>query len=422
MFVDQVSIYVKAGDGGNGMASFHREKYVPKGGPSGGDGGHGGDIVFIVDEGLNTLMDFRYNRHFKAERGENGMSKGKHGKNANAYLIPCPPGTTLYDEDTNQVLADLTVHGQKAVIANGGKGGKGNIRFATARNPAPNLSENGEPGQERNIKVELKVLADVGLVGFPSVGKSTLLSVVSAAKPKIADYPFTTLAPNLGVVSSEDGRSFVMADLPGLIEGAHEGTGLGHQFLQHVERTRVIVHMVDMASMEERDPYDDYEKINEELSRYDISLQDKVQIVVASKMDMSGAAENLKIFKDKLPKHVEVFPISSLNKEGVRALVFFIADTLDKIPKSAETEELVTITHIPEESPFHISRADDGAFILSGPKVERLFKITDFTSDEGTQKFARRLRHMGVDQALRDKGATDGDIVRLYDTEFEFIE
>src|SRR5690625_3975567 len=269
MFVDQVHVYVKAGDGGNGIAAFRREKYVPKGGPAGGDGGDGGDVIFQVDEGLNTLIDFRYNRHFKAKRGENGMSKGKHGKDAEPFIIPVPPGTTVYDEDTGEMLADLTTHEQQAIIAEGGVGGRGNLRFATSRNPAPNLSENGEPGEEKNIRVELKVIADVGLVGFPSVGKSTLLSVVSAARPKIAEYHFTTLSPNLGVVDTDDGRSFVMADLPGLIEGAHEGVGLGHQFLRHIERTRLIVHVIDMASTEGRNPYDDYQKINLELAEYD---------------------------------------------------------------------------------------------------------------------------------------------------------
>src|SRR5699024_7024950 len=251
MFVDEVKVYVKAGDGGNGLVAFRREKYVPKGGPAGGDGGKGGDIIFEVDEGLSTLMDFRYNRHFKADRGENGMSKGKHGKDADPLIVPVPPGTVVYDEETGRTIADLTEHEQQATIVNGGKGGRGNVRFASPRNPAPNIAENGEPGEELDIRIELKVMADVGLVGFPSVGKSTLLSVVSAARPKIADYPFTTLAPNLGVVDTKDGRSFVMADLPGLIEGAHEGVGLGHQFLRHVERTRLIVHLVDMASIEE---------------------------------------------------------------------------------------------------------------------------------------------------------------------------
>lgn len=422
LFVDQVSIYVKAGDGGNGIAAFRREKYVPKGGPAGGDGGNGADVIFRVDEGLNTLMDFRYNRHFKAEHGENGMSKGKHGKNAPPLIIPVPPGTTVYDEDTGELIADLTQHGQEAVIAKGGVGGRGNIRFATSRNPAPNLAENGAPGEEKNIRLELKVIADVGLVGFPSVGKSTLLSVVSAARPKIADYHFTTLSPNLGVVDTEDGRSFVMADLPGLIEGAHEGVGLGHQFLRHVERTRLIVHVIDMASIEGRDPYDDYEKINEELKAYDEKLMEKPQIIVANKMDMPNAKENLAHFQAKLPEDVEVFPISAITKEGLRQLLFAIANKLEQIPKTVETEEQVVIEHKKDEKPFTISRADDGVFILAGEKVERLFKMTNFHSDEAVQRFARQLRRMGVDDALRERGATDGDTVRILDFEFEFIE
>lgn len=422
LFVDQVSIYVKAGDGGNGIAAFRREKYVPKGGPAGGDGGNGADVIFRVDEGLNTLMDFRYNRHFKAEHGENGMSKGKHGKNAPPLIIPVPPGTTVYDDDTGELIADLTQHGQEAVIAKGGVGGRGNIRFATSRNPAPNLAENGAPGEEKNIRLELKVIADVGLVGFPSVGKSTLLSVVSAARPKIADYHFTTLSPNLGVVDTEDGRSFVMADLPGLIEGAHEGVGLGHQFLRHVERTRLIVHVIDMASIEGRDPYDDYEKINEELKTYDEKLMEKPQIIVANKMDMPNAKENLAHFQAKLPEDVEVFPISAITKEGLRQLLFAIADKLEQIPKTVETEEQVVIEHKKDEKPFTISRADDGVFILAGEKVERLFKMTNFHSDEAVQRFARQLRRMGVDDALRERGATVGDTVRILDFEFEFIE
>lgn len=422
LFVDQVSIYVKAGDGGNGIAAFRREKYVPKGGPAGGDGGNGADVIFRVDEGLNTLMDFRYNRHFKAEHGENGMSKGKHGKNAPPLIIPVPPGTTVYDDDTGELIADLTQHGQEAVIAKGGVGGRGNIRFATSRNPAPNLAENGAPGEEKNIRLELKVIADVGLVGFPSVGKSTLLSVVSAARPKIADYHFTTLSPNLGVVDTEDGRSFVMADLPGLIEGAHEGVGLGHQFLRHVERTRLIVHVIDMASIEGRDPYEDYEKINEELKAYDEKLMEKPQIIVANKMDMPNAKENLAHFQAKLPEDVEVFPISAITKEGLRQLLFAIANKLEQIPKTVETEEQVVIEHKKDEKPFTISRADDGVFILAGEKVERLFKMTNFHSDEAVQRFARQLRRMGVDDALRERGATDGDTVRILDFEFEFIE
>ncbi|MEI3614467.1 GTPase ObgE [Pseudogracilibacillus sp. SO30301A] len=423
MFIDQVNVYVKAGDGGNGIAAFRREKYVPKGGPAGGDGGNGGDVIFQVDEGLNTLMDFRYNRHFKADRGENGMSKSKHGKNAEPLIVPVPPGTTVYDEDTGRMLADLTLHGQQAIIAKGGVGGRGNLRFATSRNPAPNMAENGEPGEEKNIRVELKVIADVGLVGFPSVGKSTLLSVVSAARPKIADYHFTTLSPNLGVVDMEDGRSFVMADLPGLIEGAHEGVGLGHQFLRHVERTRLIVHVIDMAGTEGRDPFTDYVKINKELSRYDKKLNEKKQIVVANKMDMPGSKENLEEFKKKLEQEILVYPISALTKDGLKQLLYGIADMLHQIPKSMDPiDEQIIIKPKVQEEPFTISRDDDGAYVLSGSKIERIFKMTNFSSDEGTQRFARQLRQMGVDEALRKHGATDGDTVRLLDFEFEFID
>lgn len=426
MFIDQVNVYVKAGDGGNGIAAFRREKYVAMGGPAGGDGGSGGDVVFEVDEGLNTLMDFRYNRHFKAKNGVNGMSKGQHGKNADPLIVPVPPGTIVIDEDTDEVIADLTTHKQQMKVAQGGRGGRGNIRFATPQNPAPSIAENGEPGQERNIKVELKLIADVGLVGFPSVGKSTLLSVVSAAKPKIADYHFTTLAPNLGVVETGDHRSFVMADLPGLIEGAHEGVGLGHQFLRHVERTRVILHVIDMASIEGKDPYDDYVKINAELEAYDSRLMDRPQIIVANKMDMPEAEENLKEFKSKIDPETEVHAISAFTRDGLKDLLYSIADMLDSIPKVKvdleEKEEKAVYRHKKAEEPFIISRDSDGAYVLSGDQIEVLFKMTDFTSNESAQRFARQLRGLGVDQALRKRGATDGDTVRLLEFEFEFIE
>ncbi|GGP13669.1 GTPase ObgE [Oceanobacillus neutriphilus] len=426
MFVDQVSVYVKAGDGGNGLVAYRREKYVPKGGPAGGDGGNGANIVFKVDEGLNTLMDFRYNRHFKGKRGENGMSKTQHGKNAAAYVIPVPPGTTVIDEDTGEVIADLTNHEQEAVIAKGGRGGRGNTRFASPRNPAPDMAENGEPGQERNIKVELKLIADVGLVGFPSVGKSTLLSVVSAAKPKVAAYHFTTIAPNLGVVDTGDQRSFVMADLPGLIEGASQGVGLGHQFLRHVERTRVIVHVIDMAGTEGRDPYEDYVKINEELAAYDKKLLTRPQIIAANKMDMPDAEENLREFKEKLGDEIPIYRISAITKDGLRDLLFAVADKLEEIPKYEQeiepADETVVYRYQKEEDPFHISRDPDGAFVLYGHRIETLFKMTDFQHDEAVQRFSRQLRGMGVDKALRERGAQDGDTVRLLDYEFDFIE
>src|SRR5690606_2040296 len=359
----------KAGDGGDGMIAFRREKYVPKGGPAGGDGGKGGDIIFEVDEGLNTLMDFRYNRHLKAERGQNGMNKGKHGKDAEPLIVPVPPGTSVYDNETGELIADLVEHGQRAVIAKGGKGGRGNIRFATSRNPAPHIAEKGEPGEGEEGRLELKLIADVGLVNFPSVGNSTILSVTTSAKPKIADYHFTTLAPNLGVVETEDHRSFVMADLPGLIEGAHEGVGLGHQFLRHVERTRLIVHVLDMAGTEGRDPYEDFLKINQELKEYDTKLIARPQIIAANKMDMPDAKKHLKEVTARLKEDVPVYEISALTKEGLRDILFAIADVLDTIPKDApiaeEVEEKVVYRHQKQEVPFVITRDDDGAYVLS---------------------------------------------------------
>lgn len=428
MFVDHVKVYVKGGDGGDGMVAFRREKYVPYGGPAGGDGGNGGNVVFEVDEGLRTLMDFRYNRHFKAARGENGKSKGMHGKSAEDLVVKVPPGTVVINEETGNVIADLVEHGQRAIIAKGGRGGRGNMRFATPSNPAPEIAEKGEPGQELRVILELKLLADVGLVGFPSVGKSTLLSVVSSAKPKIADYHFTTLVPNLGVVETDDGRSFVMADLPGLIEGAHKGVGLGIQFLRHIERTRVIVHVVDMAAIEGRNPYEDYLKINEELKQYDLRLTERPQIVVANKMDMPGAEENLMEFKKKLGEGVKVFPISAITKKGLKPLLHEIADLLETTPSfelhdiADESDAAVVYKFEKKEQDFEITRDDDGAFVLRGEKIERLFKMTDFSRDESVRRFARQLRHMGVDDALRERGAKDGDTVRILDYEFEFVE
>ncbi|WP_338788998.1 GTPase ObgE [Metabacillus sp. FJAT-53654] len=427
MFVDQVKIYVKGGDGGNGMVAFRREKYVPKGGPAGGDGGNGADVIFEVEEGLRTLMDFRYKRHFKAPRGEHGMSKNQHGKNSQPMIVKVPPGTVVSDEETGQIIADLTEHGQQAVIAKGGRGGRGNSRFATPANPAPELSENGEPGIERNVILELKVLADVGLVGFPSVGKSTLLSVISSAKPKIAEYHFTTLVPNLGMVETEDGRSFVMADLPGLIEGAHQGVGLGHQFLRHIERTRVIVHVIDMSGLEGRDPYEDYVTINAELKEYNLRLTERPQIIVANKMDMPDSEENLAGFKEKLKDDLKIFPISAITREGVRELLFEIADAIERTPEfplyeEEPAENRVVYEFKKEEPNFAITRDSDGSYVLSGEKIEKLFKMTEFSREESVRRFARQLRGLGVDEALRERGAKDGDIVKLLEYEFEFVE
>ncbi|EPT4232347.1 GTPase ObgE [Listeria monocytogenes] len=429
MFVDQVKIYVKAGNGGDGMVAFRREKFVPNGGPAGGDGGKGADVVFVVDEGLRTLVDFRFKRIFKAEHGEHGMSKSMHGRGAEDLVVKVPQGTIVKDIDTGEIIADLVAHGQRAVIAKAGRGGRGNKRFATPANPAPELSENGEPGQERNVQLELKVLADVGLVGFPSVGKSTLLSVVSAARPKIAAYHFTTIVPNLGMVDAGDGRSFVMADLPGLIEGASQGVGLGHQFLRHIERTRVIVHVIDMSGSEGRVPYEDYMAINNELEQYNLRLMERPQIIVANKMDMPDAEENLNEFKTKIAEDIPVFPISAGTKTGLRELLLAIADKLETTPEfplneilEQEDEDTVLYKYVAEEPDFEISREPDGTFVLSGAKIERLFTMTNFERDASISRFARQLRAMGVDEALRKRGAKDGDIVRLLDYEFEFMD
>ncbi|WP_281200509.1 GTPase ObgE [Staphylococcus schleiferi] len=429
MFVDQVKISLKAGDGGNGITAYRREKYVPFGGPAGGDGGRGASVVFQVDEGLRTLMDFRYQRHFKAKKGENGQSSNMHGKNAEDLVLKVPPGTIIKDVETEQTLADLVEHGQSAVIAKGGRGGRGNSRFATPKNPAPDFSENGEPGEEIEVTLELKLLADVGLVGFPSVGKSTLLSIVSKAKPKIGAYHFTTIQPNLGVVVTPDQRSFVMADLPGLIEGASEGVGLGHQFLRHVERTKVIVHVIDMSGLEGRDPYEDYTIINQELKAYAQRLEERPQIIVANKMDIPEAHDQLEQFKNKLNQPVKIIPISSYTRENIDQLLYEIANTLDKVKDvdfSATEEQIgvnrVVYKHTPSQDQFKITRDDDGAYVVSGNAIERMFKMTDFNSNPAVRRFARQMRSMGIDDALRERGAENGDIVRILGGEFEFVE
>ena len=435
MFLDTAKINVKAGRGGDGMVAFRREKYVPNGGPWGGDGGKGGSVIFKVDEGLRTLMDFRYNRKFKAKNGEKGMTKGMHGRGAEDLIVAIPPGTTVRDAQTGKVLTDLVENGQEFVAAKGGRGGRGNIRFATPRNPAPEISENGEPGEERDLQLELKILADVGLVGFPSVGKSTLLSVVSAAKPKIGAYHFTTIVPNIGMVRTKSGESFAMADLPGLIEGASQGIGLGTQFLRHIERTRVILHVIDMSAAEGRDPYEDYQSINKELETYNLRLMERPQIIVANKMDMSEAEENLQEFKKKLAADYDefedlpmIFPISSLAHQGLENLLEATAELWDKTDEfllyseDELAQEEVYYGFDEEQKPFEISRDDDATWVLSGEKLEKLFVMTNLERDEAIMKFARQLRGMGVDEALRERGAKDGDLVRVGKFEFEFVD
>ncbi|EJW17061.1 GTPase ObgE [Paenibacillus alvei] len=433
MFVDKTRIYVKGGDGGDGIVSYRREKYVPMGGPAGGDGGNGGDVIFRVDEGLRTLVDFRYQKHFKADRGEKGRNKSRHGANAEDMIVRVPPGTVVIDDDTKEVIADLTRQGQEVVIAKGGRGGRGNIRFATANNPAPELAERGEEGQERWVILELKVMADVGLVGFPSVGKSTLLSVVSSAQPKIGAYHFTTITPNLGMVDVGEGRSFVMADLPGLIEGAHTGIGLGHEFLRHVERTRIIIHVVDMAGTEGREPFDDWVKINEELKLYNEKLAERPQIIAANKMDMPEAEENLAIFREKVREmtgsDIEIMPISSLTRQGIQELLYKAMDMLEALPEAPEVEEVAEVEErkiyrfekTKHDSEFTIRREND-TFVVESEAVENMLKRMQMNSHDAILRFARTLRHMGIDEALRKRGATDGTIVRIADFEFEFVE
>ncbi|MFM1614840.1 GTPase ObgE [Streptococcus mutans] len=434
MFLDTAKVSVKAGRGGDGMVAFRREKYVANGGPWGGDGGRGGDVIFVVNEGLRTLMDFRYNRHFKAKAGEKGMTKGMHGRGAENLYVSVPQGTTVRDAQTGKVIADLVKNGQEFIVAHGGRGGRGNIRFATPRNPAPEISENGEPGEERELALELKILADVGLVGFPSVGKSTLLSVITAAKSKIGAYHFTTIVPNLGMVRTKSGDSFAVADLPGLIEGASQGVGLGTQFLRHIERTRVILHVIDMSASEGRDPYEDYLAINKELETYNLRLLERPQIIVANKMDMPQAAENLEQFKEKLDANYgefddkpQIFPISGIAHQGLDALLDATAQLLDQtddflLYDESDMQEEAYYGFEEEEKAFDISRADDAAWVLSGEKLEKLFVMTNMERDEAIMKFSRQLRGMGVDQALRERGAKDGDIVRIGKFEFEFVD
>lgn len=433
MFVDKAKIYVKGGDGGDGVVAFRREKYVPEGGPAGGDGGRGGDVIFVVDEGLRTLMDFRYQRHFKADRGIKGRNKSMHGANAEHMLVRVPPGTLIYDEDSGELVADLTRQGQQMVVAKGGRGGRGNTRFVTTANTAPEIAERGEEGEERNIILELKVMADVGLVGFPSVGKSTLLSVVSAAQPKIGAYHFTTITPNLGVVDVGDGRSFVMADLPGLIEGAHTGVGLGHEFLRHVERTRVIIHVVDMSGSEGRDPYEDWVKINEELVLYNEKLAERPQIVAANKMDIPESEENLALFREKLVEagrgDLVVLPISSASRQGIQELLYKAADQLDAIPADPvleptdDTEERKVYRYKrKEEEDDIVIRRENDVFIVESPSLERVLRRMQLSTQDALLRFDRILRNRGVNEALRKKGAEDGHIVRIGTFEFEFVD
>ncbi len=424
MFYDQAKIYIKGGDGGNGIVAFRREKYVPEGGPNGGDGGRGGDVIFETDPGLRTLVDFKYKKHYKADRGQHGQGKGCHGKNATDMVIKVPLGTIVKDADTGAILADMVEEGQRFIVAKGGRGGRGNARFATAKNRVPTLAENGEPGVERWIYLELKLLADVGLVGFPNAGKSTFISRVSSAKPKIADYPFTTITPNLGVVYLTDGDSFVVADIPGLIEGAHEGTGLGHEFLRHVERTRLLLHIVDMAGVDGRDPVDAINIINNELTKYSINLANRPQLLVANKMDLPSAAENLEKVEKAFP-HLEIHSVSAATGKGIDELIVVVAEKIKGLepwaPEVKVEEEVHHIAFDKEQERFKIEQ-DNGVYVVMGKEIERHFAMTNFDNEESLKRFQNIIKVMGIEDALKELGAKEGDVVRIKDLEFELID
>ena len=424
MFIDRVKLSVKAGKGGDGIVAFRHEKYVAYGGPSGGDGGNGGNVIFVADPHKSTLLDLRFSRKIKAEDGGNGKTKKMHGADGKDTLVKVPVGTLVKDAKSGRVLADLTKHDQRQIIAKGGKGGRGNWHFRTSKNTAPQFSETGAAGEALDVEVELKLLADVGLVGFPSVGKSTLLSVVTKAKPEIADYHFTTITPNLGVVQVKDGRSFVMADLPGLIQGASEGKGLGHQFLRHIERCRVILHIIDMGANDGRDPLEDYRIINEELSQYEYRLLERPQIVVANKMDLDDAQANLKRFKQAYPD-IEVFEATTLIAEGLDPVLYRAADLLAVTPPfplfdEDNQSEGVLYQFEPKEAPFSIKKLAEHEWEVYGPEIERNFSMKKLSNEEDVMRFARRMRKMNVDQALRDAGCEDGDTVVICQVEFVF--
>lgn len=422
MFVDEVIIEATAGRGGDGCMAFRREKYIPMGGPFGGNGGKGGDIVFKADEGLRTLIDLRYQKHIKAAPGANGSGKNKNGSSAENTIIKVPIGTTIKDNETGAIIGDLTKSGEEVIVCYGGRGGRGNVTLATKSNPCPSYCERGEPGECRKIKAELRMLADVGLVGLPSVGKSTILSMITNANPKIASYHFTTLSPNLGVVSTKD-YSYTVADLPGLIEGASEGLGLGIKFLKHIERTKIIAHIIDMSGIEERDPYEDYLMIRKELEKFSPKLLNKKEIIIANKMDIPSSKENLKKFKEKTK--LPIYEISAINNQGLDKVI----ESLKELVKNTKSEELfepeIQESHVlykfKKEKPFTITK-ENNIYIIKGETVEKLFKMTNFNTEEALIRFSHKLRRMGIDDELEKMGIEEGDIVRILDYEFEYTK
>ncbi len=423
MFQDEVRIKVTAGKGGDGCTSFRREKFVEMGGPNGGNGGKGADIIFKTDPGLRTLIDLHMMKHIKGEKGVNGKGQNRNGSNAENVVIKIPLGTTIYDDENDIVLADLTKENEEYVVAHGGRGGRGNRAFATHDNPAPNMSELGEPGENLIVRCELKVLADVGLVGLPSVGKSTLINAISNCNAKVGAYHFTTLSPNLGVVKSKTDKTFVVADLPGLISGAHAGVGLGDKFLRHAMRTKVLAHVIDMSGFEGRDPIDDYETILKEIEMYDETLKNKPSIIIANKMDLDASSENLARFKEKY-KDKKIFEISALNKNGLSDLVEYLADLVSSLDDVVlYNEEKLHESHVlykfKHEKPFSITK-DGDVWVLKGHDIENLFYMTRFNEDESVERFGRKLRGMGVEDELERMGAKRGDEVQILDYIFIF--
>ena len=422
MFVDEVVLSVIAGSGGDGCTAFRREKYVEMGGPFGGNGGKGSDIIFKVDEGLHTLLDLRYQKQIKGSKGENGKGKNQHGKNSPDVIVKVPLGTVVTDMDTGLIVCDLKKKDDSFIVAKGGRGGRGNTAFKTQTNTAPDFSENGEPGEERTLKVEVKMLADVGLVGLPSVGKSTIISSISRSKPKIAAYHFTTLSPNLGVTKTDDNYSYVVADLPGLIEGASHGEGLGDKFLRHIERTKVIAHVIDMASVEGRNPYEDYVLINNELNEFNPKLLKKPMIIIANKMDLEESKENLKKFKEKV-KDKEIFEVSGATGEGLRNVVNYLGKLLQELPEEELFDDDKIESHVlykfKKEEKYTIEKEDD-VWVIRGDEIEKLFKMTKFSSDEAVYRFAKKLTRMGIDKKLESLGAKEGDQVRILDFYFDY--
>ena len=421
MFVDQVKIHVKAGNGGNGCISFRREKSVPRGGPNGGDGGKGGDVIAQAVEHLNTLVEQYYTQHYNAKNGEHGKGKNMHGADGEDMIIRVPPGTIITDAKTGEIIADLTSAGQTAILARGGRGGKGNTRFKSSTNQAPKVAEKGEPGEEKDLILELRLIADIGLVGYPNAGKSSILSRVSSAKPKVADYPFTTLVPVLGVVRIDEEKSFVLADIPGLIEGAHNGAGLGDEFLRHITRTRALIHVVDLASVDGRDPVDDYENINEELSLYDEKLAGLPQIVAGNKIDLPSAKDGLRKLERHLAKNSDrkVIPVSALTGEGIQTLLYSAYELLEGIPK-AEEQEQIDVIEYSYEPIFNIEKRG-GKYILSGKAVRRAVLMTDMENEFAVNLLHNKLKKMGIIRALQKAGAKDGDTIVVDDVEFTFM-